>query len=229
MKLRRCFCREADARCAPSCATCGHRYRRHCRRQPQGQSRASCFSPLPAPRPTARISPSKRRRPARWRSPPSSVRTDCRPAVAFVPVTQRAPRAGAGGGEILSAPARHHRRGHRHQRQDLGRRLHAADLGGARISGRQHRHHRRGVADAAKNTARSPRPIRSNCIARSTSWRARASPIWRSKPPRTASTSTGSTACASPPAPSPICRAIISIIIRPSKTISPPSCACSRT
>ena len=62
---------------------------------------------------------------------------------------------------------------------------------------------------------------------RSMRWRARASRIWRWKRPRTASTSTGSTACASPPAASPIYRAIISTITRAWKPISPPSCACS--
>ena len=46
------------------------------------------------------------------------------------------------------------------------------------------------------------------------SWRARASRIWRWRPPRTASTSTGSTACALRRAPSPISAATISIIIR---------------
>ena len=45
-----------------------------------------------------------------------------------------APRAGALRRRLLSAPAGNHRRRHRHQRQDLGRRLHAPDLGGARSS-----------------------------------------------------------------------------------------------
>ena len=43
---------------------------------------------------------------------------------------------------------RHHRGRHRHQRQDLGRRLHAADLAAARSCLGQHRHHRAGVAEA---------------------------------------------------------------------------------
>ena len=56
-----------------------------------------------------------------------------------------------------------------------------------------------------------------------------ASRIWRWRPPRTASTRSGSTASASPPAPSPICRATTWIITRPTRPISPPSCACSAT
>ena len=54
------------------------------------------------------------------------------------------------------------RRGDRHQRQDLGRGLHPADLGGARIRGRQRRHHRRRHAEARglwlADHARSGRP-----------------------------------------------------------------------
>ena len=47
---------------------------------------AFCSSRSPAPRPTARISPSRRSRPARWRSWPSSGRTGLPHAVAFVQV-----------------------------------------------------------------------------------------------------------------------------------------------
>ena len=145
------------------------------------------------------------------------------------PGEERAPRAGAGGGEIFSAPARRPSppspapaarprsppsRGRSGPRSGMQ----AASIGTIGVVSPQ----------GEKSTARSPRPIRSNCIARSTSWRARASRIWRWKRPRTASTSTGSTACASRPAPSPICRATISIITRPSRPISPPSCGCSR-
>ena len=67
---------------------------------------------------------------------------------------QCAARAGARGREILSAPARHHRGRHRHQRQDLGRGVHAPNLGGARPCGGEHRHHRGGDAELAKSTAR---------------------------------------------------------------------------
>ena len=47
-------------------------------------------------------------------------------------VRRRARRAGAGRGALLSASARNHRGRHRHQRQDLGRRLPAPDLAVAR-------------------------------------------------------------------------------------------------
>ena len=140
---------------------------------------------------------------------------------------QSAPRAGAGRGEILSAAARNHRGRHRHQRQDLGRRLHAADLAAARSCLGQHRHHRAGVAEAHHlriaddaGSDRAASPARRNRAAT-------ASRIWRSRPPRTGSTSFGSTACASPPAASPICRATTWITIPTSRIISPPSCGCS--
>ena len=91
-------------------------------------SRAFCSSPLPAPRPTARISPGRRPRPARWRSSPSSGRTGC-PTTSPSCGSKNARRALAlRRGEILSAPAGNHRRRHRHQRQDFGRRVHAPDL-----------------------------------------------------------------------------------------------------
>ena len=48
-----------------------------------------------------------------------------------------------------------------------------------------------------------------------------------SRRPRTGSINTGSTACASRPAASPICRATTWIIIPTSRIISPPSCGCS--
>ena len=58
------------------------------------------------------------------------------------------PRAGAGGGEILFPAARDDCGRHRHQRQDLGCCLHAADLGTTRPRLGEHRHHRAGVAEA---------------------------------------------------------------------------------
>ena len=64
-------------------------------------------------------------------------RRDLPDACRFIEVAESAPRAGARGGEILSPPAGHDRRGHRHQRQDLGRRLHPPDLGRARPQGRE--------------------------------------------------------------------------------------------
>ena len=148
--------------------------------------------------------------------------------VAFVQVDECAPRARAGGRAILSAPAGDDRRGHRHQRQDLGRGLHPADLGGARAS------RPRASAPSAWSRRKrevygsltTPDPVELHRTLDRTG-RARASRISRWRRPRTGSTSTGSTACASRPAASPICRATISTIIRPSKPISRPSCGCS--
>ena len=61
---------------------------------------------------------------------------------------QSAPRAGVGGGTVLSEATRDHCRRHRHQRKNLGRSLHAPDLGAAGSCFRQHRHHRAGIAEA---------------------------------------------------------------------------------
>ena len=66
--------------------------------------------------------------------------------VALLTRSRAAPGAGPDGGALLSAPAGDHRRRHRHQRQDLGRRLHAADLRRARPQGGLARHHRPGQA-----------------------------------------------------------------------------------
>ena len=49
--------------------------------------------------------------------------------VAFVEVPNVRRRSRARRGKILSPPARDHRRRHRHQRQDLGRGLHAPGVG----------------------------------------------------------------------------------------------------
>ena len=164
----------------------------------------------------------RRRRGGRKRPSPDSRRP--RPVRGD---TQSAPRAGAGGGEILSKATRDDSGGDRHQRQDVGRRLHAADLGKPRPCLRQHRHHRAGFAKAHRlrlaDHAGSDRAASSS----STRSRARASPISRSRPPRTGSTSTGSTACASPPAALPICRATTWIIILTSRITSMQSCGCS--
>ena len=74
--------------------------------------------------------------------------------VAFVQVANaRRALALAAAGFFPRQPGNNRRR-HRHQRQDLGRRLHAADLDLARPPSRQHRHHRRGLARRAKHTAR---------------------------------------------------------------------------
>ena len=116
----------------PRCDRSGDdRSRRASRSTAARSSRAICSSPWPAPRPTARASSRRRLRRARSRSPAIIAAADGR-RVPFVARRQSAPRAGARRGEILSAPAGDDRRRHRHQRQDLGRRLHAPDLGGAR-------------------------------------------------------------------------------------------------
>ena len=110
-------------------------------------SRATCSSRSPAARPMARASSMRRSLPARWRSraiirrlmasacPSSSRRTRA--------ARWRSPRRNS----YPRQPA-DHRGGHRHQRQDLGGRLHAADLAAARSRIGQHRHHRAGVAEA---------------------------------------------------------------------------------
>ena len=96
-------------------------------------SPAICSSRCRAPRRTGcafvRAGGRGRRRGDRW---PSSAPDRLPDDVAFVQVAECAARAGARGRALLSAPAGNHRGGHRHQRQDLGRRLHAPDLGRAR-------------------------------------------------------------------------------------------------
>ena len=112
------------------------------------------------------------------------------------PDAQSAPRAGARRGDILSAAARDHRGRHRNQRQDLGRRLYAADLAAARSRIGQHRHHRAGVAEA--HHLRIADDAGSDCAASAArrNRRATASRIWRSRRHRTGSISIGWTACA---------------------------------
>ncbi len=70
-----------------------------------------------------------------------------------------APGAGHDGGALLPGPARHHRRRHRHQRQDLGRRLRAPDLRPPRPQGRLARHHR--PRQARRQRLRRPHHARS--------------------------------------------------------------------
>ena len=86
------------------------------------------------------------------------------------PGRRRPRRAGARRRALLSAPARDDRRGDRHQRKDLGRRLRAPDLAGARARGRVDRDDRRRVAPADRlriaddagpdRAARASRPAR---------------------------------------------------------------------
>ncbi len=122
---------------------------------------------------------------------------------------------------LLSAPARDHRRRHRHQRQDLGRRFHPPDLGGAAAS-RPPRSARIGVvapsrrglwlADdarsrhSAQNARRSGRRRRHPSRAGGVLARPRPAPARRRAARR--------------PAPSPISRATISIITRRSRGLS---------
>ena len=118
-------------------------------------------------------------------------------------------------------------RRHRHQRQDVGRLLHPADLGAGRQCGGQHRHDRRRRARPQRiRRADHARSGRAAPAARANS-PTPASPTPRWKPRATASTSAGSTASGSPPAPSPISAATTWTIIRRSRTIIAPSCACS--
>ena len=178
--------RPTAARCKP-----GDRVRRH-RRAPRPTARVSSRQALAAG--AAAIVAERGREPLPRRRRVRAGR-------------QCAARAGAGGGEILSAPAGNHRGRDRHQRQNLGRGLHAPDLDGARpsrppASAPSAWSRRRGEIYGSLTT---PDPVDAASHARSSS-PARASLIWRSRRPRTASISTGSTACASRPAASPISR-----------------------
>ena len=201
--------------------------RRH-GRQPRGQARRRVRRGGRAPRPTACAS---RRRP--WRRAPRRSSARAAPpslpaGAAFVQVANARRALALAAARFYPRQPDDDRRRHRHQRQDLGRRLHAPDLGGARPCGRQHRHHRRGDAEArGLRLADHARSGRAASHARRARRRGRHA-SGASKRRRTASTSTGSTACASRPAPSPISAATISIIIRRSRPISRPSCGCSR-
>ena len=141
MRLRDLFSDDVRARCA------GRRDRRH--RPRRGQPRRQ------AGRSVLRAGGHENRRRAVHRSG-HRLRRGCRRrrasedrfARAVRGDAESAPRAGACRGKILSAPAGGYRGRDRHQRQDLGRRLHAADLAAARACIGQHRHHRAGVAEA---------------------------------------------------------------------------------
>ena len=106
---------------------------------------------------------------------------------------ESAPPPGPDGGPLLRPPAAHRRRGHRHQRQDLHRRIHAPDLAAARPAGREPGHAGPRRAGRAANISPSPRWIRSISIGASRGWPIPASIIWRWRPPPTASTSSAST------------------------------------
>ena len=88
--------------------------------------------------------------------------------VAGPPRRRSAPRAGAARGALLSAPAGAARRGDRHQRQDLGRRLRPPDLRGGRPRGGEHRHDRRRqpAVDATYGSLTTPDPVALHADAR---------------------------------------------------------------
>ena len=130
--------------------------------------------------------------------------------------------------KIFAAPAADHRRRHRHQRQDIGRRLHAPDLDRARASRRQHRHDRHRIA--ARRNLRLADDARSGgaaSLARCARRRRRHASCDRSVLAWARSISARWSAhCGGRLHQSS--RAIISTIIRPSRLISPPSCGCLR-
>ena len=94
--------------------------------------------------------------------------------VAFVRVGNARRALALAAARFYRRSARDHRGGDRHERQDVGRRLHAPDLGGDRGGGGEHRHHRPGHAEARNlRLADDARPGR-HCIARSPTSPARA-------------------------------------------------------
>ncbi len=110
-----------------------------------------------------------------------------------------APAPRAYRGEVSCAAARHDRRRHRHQRQDLGRSLHAPDLGSSTAGGRRASARSASSAPISSDPAASPRPTRSRCTASCTRWPSAASTTWRSRPRATGSTSSASTGSPSRP------------------------------
>ncbi len=132
----------------------GDRHRRACRPTAARSGRAFCSRRCRAARPTARASPATPSAAARSRCWPAPTRALDLPAA--VPVLARrrsAPGAGADRGALLSAPAGPSGRRHRHQRQDLGRRLRPPDLRRRRQRGGEPRHARRRQPAGAANTA----------------------------------------------------------------------------
>ena len=119
------------------------------------------------------------------------------------------------------------RRRHRHQRQDVGRRLHAANLGAAWPRCRERRHGRPGVAgahdlrlaDDARSDLAAPDARRDRARGRDAS-RVRGV-VARPRP------APARRRARRPPVRSPICRATTWIIIRPSSITLRPSFACS--
>ncbi len=143
------------------------------------------------------------------------------------PGRQSAPPPRADGRALLRPAAGDRRRRHRYQRQDLGRRVPAADLGSLRTVRRQPRHDGHPLPEPG--LAARPHHARSGFA------RTQASPnspiaarrIWHSRPQAMASRNIGWTGSSSRPERSPTFPATISIITRTSPTISAPRCACS--
>ena len=122
-----------DRRCRQRCALRRARHARRHRRQPRGEEGRPVRGDR---RRQGRRAALRRRR--RWRAARSrSWRKRCRrtplpDGVAFVRVGNARRALALAAAKFFSAPAGNHRRRHRHQRQDLGRRLHAPDLGSDR-------------------------------------------------------------------------------------------------
>ncbi len=199
-------------------------------RQPRGQARLSVRGAAGHARRTARASFPTRWRAARWPCSAARKRAPTPNALGVHFIADENPRArlAAFRRRLLRRPARDRRRRHRHQRQDLGRGVPAPDLD-ARTGRqrRQHGHHRRGDAGgrdhAGSHHARSDRA---------------ASPAGAAESRRRRPSGAGSLQPRPRSVPSrrrAISRlrlhqhhaAIIWIITRIFRIISPPSCACS--
>ena len=222
MKLRDLFSDDATIDPQAEAAAC----HRPCGGQPRGQAGRSVLRARRQQDRRRALHRCRRLPPARSRSR-AIIRRKAAVRVPFV-VTPNPRRALAlAAAKFLSAAARNHRGRHRHQRQDLGRRLHAADLAAARSCIGQHRHHRAGVAeahhlriadDAGSDRAASParrNRARGRHPSRARGLLARARPVSAGRRAHRA------------PAASPICRATTWITIPTSRIISPPSCGCS--
>ena len=121
-----------------------HRHHGADRRQPRRRARHPVCGACRERRPTARASSRMRSAAARWRCWPRSTRRRCAARTSPVIRVDDPRRALAlTRGAVLSAPARAARRGHRHQRQDLGRGFPPPDLRRRRSRGGEHRHDRR--------------------------------------------------------------------------------------
>ena len=152
-----------------------------------------------------------------------------RPTVTRSTARQSAPPPGAAGRALLRPPAGDRRRGHRHQRQDLGRRISRASSGCCSASRRR----------ASARWAWSPRLSTARRADHARPGRA-ASPISPSSPRRRRASGDGGVEprprpvpprrrAASRPPPSPTSPATISTTTATWPPTSPPSGACSAT